>query len=229
MNHSRVYFFLLLITWLVAGCNQTGDNSYFPLSDGLSWEYRIDFRIKEEPKTQKLIFSTRPPIDLDGQRYHSRVSLSGPRYFYQETDDGIVHVDPVSGDRSTVLAYPIKERQSWQKTSRIRILEVSGAFTPTFKARIAQPITMDYVIEATGETVNVTAGEFENCIRVHGKGRLFAGRTLQDYMGIDSIYIEQTEWYAPGTGLVKKVRTEYTEPNEFKNTYSRELLAFVRN
>lgn len=218
----------LIAAALIAGCDQSPDNSYFPLSEGMSWEYRTDYRVRGEPRTQRLIFSTRPPVDLDGQRYYSRISLSGSRYFYQETDDGIVHVDPVSGDSSVVLAYPIEERQSWQKSSRIRILEVTGAFTPTFKARTEQPITMDYVIEATGETVTVAAGEFDNCIRVYGKGRLFAGRTLQDYMGIDSIYIEQTEWYAPGTGLIKTVRTEYTEPNEFKNTYTQDLLAFER-
>ncbi len=230
MIRFRLFFISPLIAVvLCAGCNQGRDNSYFPLSDGMAWEYRIDYRVREEPKTQKLIFSTRPPIDLDGERYYSRVSLSGPRYFYQETGDGIVHVDPVSGDRSTVLAYPLEEQQSWQKASRIRFLEVTGAFTPTFKARVEQPITMDYVIEAAGETVSVAAGEFDNCIRVHGKGRLFAGRMLQDYMGIDSIYIEQTEWYAPGTGLIKTVRTEYTEPNEFKNTYTQELLALKRH
>lgn len=219
---------LLVTAFLIVGCDQSRDNSYFPLSEGMSWEYRTDYQVRGEPKTQRLIFSTRPPVNLDGQSYYSRVSLSGSRYYYQKTDEGIVHVDPVSGDRTPVLVYPIEEQQGWENTSRIRILEVTGAFTPTFKARVKQPITMNYVIEATGETVTVAAGEFDHCIRVHGKGRLFAGRTLQDYMGIDSIYIEQTEWYAPGTGLIKTVRTEYTGPNEFKNTYTQELLAVAR-
>ena len=93
---------------------------------------------------------------------------------------------------------------------------------------IVRPVTVTYKIEDTDDTVTVTAGTFGHCLRVHGKGYLFAGRTLQEFMGIDTINIDQTEWYAPGVGLVKSVREEYTQPNEFRNTYTRELQSYTR-
>lgn len=230
MTYPKLFRYVLIGALIQsAGCRQETDNSYFPLNADMAWEYRIEYRVKEESRTQRLIYLGRPPVNLDQQRYFQRVSLSGHRDYYQKTDEGIIHVDPVSGDRSHILPNEIEAGRQWQAESRVRILEVTGAFTPTFEARAIRPITMDYVIEETGESVEVPAGRFDNCIRVRAKGRLFAGRTLQEYMGIDSINIEQTEWYAPGTGLVKTVRTEYTEPNEFTNTYSQELLTFARN
>lgn len=227
MNPSRTIF-LCLVVLLTAGCDRPGSSNYFPLTEGLSWEYLIEYRVREEKKTQKLVFSSRPPVEVEEGIFYPRVSLNGHRDYYQKTDAGIVHVDPVSGDRTMILAHPVKKGRTWQADSSIRILKVTGAFAATFNKKVTEPITVDYEIAETDETIEVKAGKFENCIRVEGKGRLFAGRTLQDYMGIDSIYIEETEWYAPGTGLVKTVRTEYTEPNEFKNTYSQELMEVAR-
>ena len=34
-----------------------------------------------------------------------------------------------------------------------------------------------------------------------------------EFLGIRFIQVEQTEWYAPGVGLVKRVRTESTTPS----------------
>lgn len=230
MNLTPSYRYCLALgaALLAGGCERPLDNSYFPLADDISWEYRIEYRVKEETRTQRLIFSTRPAVEVEDQYYYPRVSLNGHRDYYQKSDDGIVHVDPVSGERNRILAYPLEKGRRWQEHSRVRILEVTGAFTPSFEARTEKPITLDYEVESVGERVSVPAGNFDDCIRVKARGRLFAGRTLQEYMGIDSINIEQTEWYAPGTGLVKTVRNEYTEPNEFKNTYTQELLAIAR-
>ena len=78
------------------------------------------------------------------------------------------------------------------------------------------------------DTVSVAAGTFRHCLRVRSRGSLFAGKTLQQFMGINDIDIDQTEWYAPGVGLVKTVRREFTTPGEFKNTYTQELVSYSR-
>ena len=228
MTQLRTLALLLAAAWLLISCGRGADHGYFPLGKGAAWEYTVSYKVRGELRSQKRIVSNGKPVEVDNQRYFPRVDLNGHRDFYQKTKESIVHVDPVSGDKSLILKYPLEKGQQWQSASRIRVLEVTGAFTPTFKARIVRPVTVTYKIEDTDDTVTVTAGTFGHCLRVHGKGYLFAGRTLQEFMGIDTINIDQTEWYAPGVGLVKSVREEYTQPNEFRNTYTRELQSYTR-
>ena len=53
--------------------------------------------------------------------------------------------------------------------------------------------------------------------------RYGGGGSLKEFMAIDNINIETVDWYAPGTGLVKRSRKEYTQPLEFENIYTEEL------
>ena len=228
MNRPSTLVLLLSTAWLPASCSHGVGHSYFPLDKGAAWEYIVSYKVRGELRSQKRILSNGTAVEVDEQRYYPRTDLNGHREFYQKTREGIVHVDPVSGEKTLVLKYPLEQGQQWQTQSRIRVLEVTGAFVPTFKARLVRPVAVTYHIEKTDDSVAVAAGTFNHCLRVHGKGRLFAGRTLQQFMGIDSINIDQTEWYAPGVGLVKTVREEYTEPNEFRNTYTRELQSYTR-
>jgi hypothetical protein len=227
MKRPRIPVLLLPAAWLLMSCGGA-DQSYFPLGKSAAWEYNVSYKVRGELRGQKHIVSNGKPVEVNDQRYYPRTELNGHRDFYQKTGEGIVHVDPVSGDKLLILKYPLEKGQQWTATSRIRVLEVTGAFVPTFKARLVRPVTVTYRIEKTDDTISVAAGTFSHCLRVHGKGRLFAGRTLQEFMGIDSINIDQTDWYAPGVGLVKTVRDEYTEPNEFRNTYTRELQSYTR-
>jgi len=228
MNRLHTLILLLGAAWLLVSCGRGADHGYFPLGKGAAWEYNVSYKVRGELRSQKRILSNDQPVEVDEQRYYPRADLNGHREFYQQTREGIVHVDPVSGNKTLVLKYPLKQGQQWQARSKIRVLEVTGAFVPTFKARLVRPVTVAYRIEKTDDIIAVAAGTFNHCVRVHGEGRLFAGRTLQEFMGIDSINIDQTEWYAPGVGLVKTVREEYTEPNEFRNTYTRELQSYTR-
>jgi len=91
---------------------------------------------------------------------------------------------------------------------------------------VQQNIPLEFTVEAEDDTVTVGAGTFEHCLRVKATGSLFAGSTLQDFMGIRFIQVEQTDWYAPGVGLIRRVRNESTTPAEWNNTYTQELLGF---
>jgi hypothetical protein len=228
MKRPTILILLLTAAWLLISCGRGTDHGYFPLGKGAAWEYNISYKVRGELRSHKRLLSNGPPVEVDEQLYYPRAELNGHRDYYQKTAAGIVHVDPVSGDKTLVLKYPLKQGQQWQARSKIRVLEVTGAFVPTFKARLVRPVSVTYRIEDTDDTISVAAGTFRHCLRVHGDGRLFAGRTLQEFMGIDSINIDQTDWYAPGVGLVKTVRDEYTEPNEFRNTYTRELQSYTR-
>jgi hypothetical protein len=67
-------------------------------------------------------------------------------------------------------------------------------------------LDMLFEIKSTDAVVDVPAGLFENCIEIEG----YASMTLyaDPRVGYIDVPIIQREWYAPGVGLVKMIRTE---------------------
>lgn len=222
----------LFLIVVLASCNAcgTGDrHSYFPLGDSSWWEYSVRFTYRGEPREQRLILANQAPVNVDNEKYFPRRSASNHTDYFQKNEQGISHIDPVKGDRTWILRQPYEIGTEWQETSKVSKLELlGGAFTATYMARIQRPVTMSYKIESLDDTVKVNGIRYTNCLRVRSKGRLYAGSTLEEFMNISSINIDQTEWYAPGVGLVKSVRKEFTSPKEFKNEYIQELLSFRR-
>ncbi len=69
-----------------------------------------------------------------------------------------------------------------------------------------QPVQMTYRIDALGQAVATSAGQFNDCIRVVGSAvmRLFADPVV----GYRDMPLATTEWYCKGVGLVKLQRSE---------------------
>lgn len=218
---------LLLPLLAFAGCGG-GVPDYFPLDPGQSWDYRISFKIKGEVREHRLLLGSLPAKTVEGKVYYPRRRLDGNVEYHERTDDGVLRVDPVSGRRERVLPTGPAPGGAWHGNTHIYFLEVTGVFTPTFEKRVQESIPFDYVIESAEDTVTVAAGTFERCLRVKSSGSMFAGGTLRDFMGIRFIKVEQTEWYAPGVGLVKRVRNEFTTPAEWSNEYVMELVGYNR-
>ncbi len=59
---------------------------------------------------------------------------------------------------------------------------------------------------STAAEVRVPAGTFKNCIQIQGKGAI--SFYADPRIGYQEVIITQTEWYAPGVGLVKLIREE---------------------
>jgi hypothetical protein len=59
------------------------------------------------------------------------------------------------------------------------------------------------------DMVKVPAGAFENCMRVVMSGNAFVD--AGNYVGKTIVRVTETNWYAPGVGLVKSVREESTK------------------
>lgn len=214
---------VLLLIMILPACGQQADTGYFPLEKGAAWEYTITYMVRGEMRTQKLIYRNGGSVEAQDRHYYARISLNGRREYFRRTKDDIYRVDPVSGEHYTVLVLPPEKGREWHGNSRIRVLDITGVFTPTFRARIVNPVDLTYRIEDTADEVSVPAGTFADCLRIRATGNLFPGQTLQEHLGMQSINIDETEWYAPGVGLVKVVRREFTEPNNFSNTYTQEL------
>lgn len=215
---------LMVAAALVAGCNRA-DTDYFPLSGGKTWDYEIRRIIKGEKHLQRLLLTSFPPVVIDGIEYFPQARLDDRVGVFTRTGDGIVRVNHGNGPGLPVLPAELKPNVTWHAPGRILFLEVTGAFHFTFQERKKQTIDLDYEIEAMDDTVVVAAGRFANCMRVKSSGSISGGAALQEFLGISFVRIEQTEWYAPGVGLVKRVRKESTTPADWNNDYEQELVA----
>jgi hypothetical protein len=209
---------------LLAACLPASTPDYFPLDAGRLWDYRITRTIKGETQVQRLMLASLPPADVDGERYYGRRRLDGLIELFQVTPEGVMRID-AAGRPVRVLPAEHGPGSRWEQPTQILFLEVTGAFSETFQERGRQSIPLEFVVETDKDTVEVAAGTFTNCLRVKSSGSIFAGRTLKEFMGISFIKVDQTEWYAPGVGLVKRVRKEHTTPAKWNNEYTEELVA----
>lgn len=208
---------------LCAGACSHEDPDYFPLGGERTWKYQVQRTIRGEKRSQKFIVASLPSVTLDGTTYFPLRRLDGRMELYEKSAGGIFRVDEVLQSRAHVLPESFEPGVQWRIDSRILFLEVTGVFSPTFQERITSTIPLEFAVEAVDDSVEVAAGRFTQCLRVKGSGSMFAGSTLESFMGIRFIKVEQTEWYAPGVGLLKRVRNEYTMPAEWSNEYIEEL------
>lgn len=215
--------FVLLAAIAGAGCREESSD-YFPVGGDQTWDYEIRIMVKGEQHVQRLLLTALPTADVEGTDYYPQLRLNDEIDLFRRDQDGIVRVN-AEGPLLRVLPAELKPAVTWRTPGQILFLEVTGAFHATFQERKKKYIDLDYVIEAMDDTVQVRAGSFANCMRVKSTGSMYAGATLQEFLGIDFIQIEQTEWYAPGVGLVKRVRKESTTPADWSNEYRQELLA----
>ena len=214
-------FFICLL--LPGGCESPGQ-AWFPLGEGYWWQYSAVRSVKGEPHVQKLIVANLPAVNIDGQTLFPRRRADGKIEYFEKTDTAIYRVDPEDGSRTLLIKKPIKVGSKWQASSKILFLKVTGAFEATYDRRIKEDINIDYEIESVNDVVKVAAGRFTNCMRIKGKGSIYGGGgSLKEFMNIDNINIETVDWYAPGVGLIKRTRKEYTYPLKFENNYSEEL------
>ena len=214
---------VLVVALMLNACSGP-DTSIFPLSEGYWWQYVAVRTIRGEDHEQKLIIANLPPMDLHGVKVYPQKRADGKMDYYEKSESAIFRLDPEDGEKTQILGLPVAIGTKWQASSKILFLKVTGAFESTYNRRIKEPILIDYEIVATDELVKVKAGKFYNCIKVKGAGSLYGGGgSLKEFMDIDSINIETEEWYAPGVGLVKRTRKEYTAPLDFQNHYQEEL------
>ncbi len=107
-----------------------------------------------------------------------------------------------------VLLFPARPGTRWHDTTTTFLLEKTGPPQRTL-FRIQERLTLEHRIVADNITVKVPAGTFTGCLRIDAHGRVNAD--VGNYVGKVRITIEQSQWYAPNTGLVKAVRREQTD------------------
>ncbi len=219
------YIITITLAYLitVSGCMQNAPD-YFPLGNELEWEYSVQQTVNNEKSNLKLIIANLPEKKVDDTLYYPRKSASGHIYYFFKRHEGIYYSKAPGPDNTVVLRCPLEQGIKWRSVSDIYILKrrhESFAGGELFIS-LAGDITLDYIVKNPGESVEVPAGRFSNCVRIVSSGTV---RVEARTRGIDHIVIEQTEWYAPDIRLVKSVRREFTVPEKISGEMIQELVS----
>ena len=201
---------------------------YFPIHPGYQWEYDISRKtpIPLEPVLQKSIVLNLKAETRAGVRRYPKRYANGGKHFFTKSATGVWHDGGGENGRVQLIAYPPEPGTEWSAPSRLYLFDLPKKLDGSRKL-IGRDLTLDYAIASRDETVEVPAGRFFDCLRIDAVGFLDLPRRLM--LGIKIIKVKQTEWYAPGVGLIKKTRQEYALPNLYPSEYTQVLTAFRQN
>jgi len=230
-----------LASLLLCGAACSSKNpDYFPVGPGRYWQYAVTVTNMDVVKPGKTILMSEPAEQDGPYKVYPREVNQQSRLYYVKNDEGVflyqdkgskgmqrcwkgrfscprseLELQPVLAREekkepflNPVMLFPLEEGSHWQRHSRTGALEmVIDPFRHLL--RIEVPVTLDFVVESLDDAVTVKAGHFRHCLRIRGTGKGYfdADKTL----GKAHITVEQTDWYAPGVGLVKTVRLEKTD------------------
>lgn len=212
-NRPRAAVAALLVA--LGACDE-GPASYFPLDPDRYWQYDVVRTTMDGRKNQKYLIETQAPREWNGATVHVRQTVDGHQFYYREHADGINRVArklnteaTASATEPAVLVLPRSPAvgDSWRQLSHTAVLENTGPPWETL-FRITQPVELDFTVASTSDTVRVGAGNFSDCLRVVGHGRINA--EVGNYIGRAEISVNVMEWYAPNVGLVRSERIETT-------------------
>ena len=217
-----LYGFVLL---LLSSCSSP-ETGYFPTAPGAEWTYDISRTSPESraPIIQKSIVRNLPARTVDGVTYYPKRYASGPIHYFTISADGISRGKPGHEGADPVIAYPLNVGAEWSAGSRLYLFlpkTLEGA-----RDNISGNLELDYTITSLADSVDVPAGYFPRCLRIDAIGFLDLPNRLM--LGIRTIKVEQSQWYAPGVGLVKMTRREYAIPNLYPSEYTQVLTSFKR-
>lgn len=210
-----VKFVFLFLSLLIISCSQK-ENSYFPLDKGYKWQYDVSLITRDGLLNQKYIFNNLGKGELNGESVYLRQSLDGSILYYSLSEEGIYYLGNINSqrinpefneDKQLIIPNELSVGTEWEHTTVTRLLKKTGPPQKTVFKIIAK-VPLEIKIESLDETVDVPAGHFENCMKVSMEGFVF--KNAGNYVGLTMVSVDQTNWYAPGIGLIKMERLETT-------------------
>jgi len=165
------------------------DESYYPLKEGLRWEYAV---MSAKGGAQKLIITNLAPREVNGVKVTPRKWEMGGASFIElmeKDNNGIYRYGEQGAENQTPvvltpkeyhLKFPITHGSSWNMTTKMD--------NHTLKVSLT--------VESVSDEVTVPAGTFKDCLEIKQVGGDDAGASVLAY-----------EWYAPGVGIVKSMAT----------------------
>ena len=204
------------------------ETGYFPTAPGHEWTYDIRRIVPEfnEPIIQKSVVRNLPARTVDGITYYPKAYANGSIRHFTRSADGVRRGNPGHEGADPVIAYPLSVGTEWSAGSRLYLFELPRIILEGMWDSISSNLELDYTITSLDDPVDVPAGYFPRCLRIDAIGFLDLPSRLM--LGIRIIKVEQSQWYAPGVGLVKMTRKEYAIPNLYPSEYTQALTSFKR-
>ena len=210
------FVYALFSLCLLSACGQSVSD-YFPLDAGKYWRYQMTYQTMDG--TFKGIYAVEnlPSHKIDDQVFYVQQLLDGSFDYFQKDEKGLL----LKGREKTVdldtrytdamhyiFQFPLQVGTMWEDTVLSKVLIKTG---PTQKTafHIVAKVPVTAKIESMTETVTVPAGTFYNCMRVEISGNVFTD--VGNYVGRTIVRLSETNWYAPGVGLIKSIRKESTK------------------
>ncbi len=215
---------LIIIIFVLSGCSQD-EQSYFPLANKYRWEYIIEEKLNNKITIGKSIVSNLGSQAKNGTVYYPHRYANGETLYYSQTQQGIERSANPGQAADIILGLPLQSGTSWVTATRIEVLDSRHESFSGGESFISQAdeILLNSQIVKLDDTIEVTAGIFRNCLRIDSLATVTVKARTR---GIDSILIEQSEWYAPGVGLIKRVRNERSVPDKYSGTQVVQLQSF---
>ncbi|HSR62600.1 MAG TPA: hypothetical protein VLN56_04260 [Gammaproteobacteria bacterium] len=214
LKHLLSHFILIVIV-ATTGCGPSGDR-YFPLDEGRYWRYDMIYETMDGRFKGIYALEMLETEEKEGREIYIARTIDGELIFYTVDEQGVKRsgsektVDrntTYSGEELYVFRYPLKEGTEWESVTVSKALIKTGPPQKTeFHIRARVPVSVR--IESMHDTVRVPAGTFRNCMRVVLSGDSFIN--AGNYVGRTIVKVKETNWYAPGVGLVKSERNETT-------------------
>ena len=163
--------------------------SYFPLKEGMRWEYNV---ISDQGATKKLLITNLAPREVSGTKVTPRKWELGGSTFIElmkQDETGVYRYAEQKGEQAPPslitpmechLKFPVAEGSSWNMATKLGNSTVNISLT----------------IESLSDEVKVPAGTFKDCVKIKQVGENDAGTSVMGY-----------EWYAPKVGVVKSLVT----------------------
>jgi hypothetical protein len=185
-----------------ARCDELSE-SYFPLKEGMRWEYNVT---SDQGETKKLIITNLAPREVNGKKVTPRQWVVGGTTFFElmdQDDTGTYRCAEQKGENAPPipvtpvechLRFPITQGNSWNMTTTVD----------------NRALNLSLTIESVTDNVTVPAGSFQDCVKVKQVGENDAGAAVMGY-----------EWYAPKVGVVKSMVTIKKKTPEGTRTENR--------
>lgn len=226
---------------VLAGCaDRDAPSVFFPLDPGMTWTYEViteqrgqQVRTGYQSQAFTADLSRDDVPDAPDGPYWARRDSHGSEYFFARSESGIERIakrrivdsGPLPDlPRRPVLPIPAREGVTWQVESFAYLIGKTGTYGDHTEA--SWPVRMAFSVLALDAEVETAAGVFTQCLMVEGIGSVEL--YLDGRRGFVEVPVTQTEWYAPGIGLVKLVREEAVAESDrfYGGTRTFELVDF---
>jgi hypothetical protein len=219
MKKGVSFLTILLVFGLCSLVQGASPDSYFPLQDGLGWEYqyKITDLTNKRQTSEKALKKNLAPLEIKGTKVVPQVfSFYEPANVLKQETTSYVAKDAVGffvlarkgtndkepkilPEKYYVLKFPFTKGASWKQ-------EVEG-------------FILQDTVESTNASVQVPAGSFNNCLMV--KKLYFTPKN-------PNTPVKETDfWFAPDVGNVKVVIKHSQENKEIVHIVQ-ELVSFKK-